>query len=107
MVRSIWHIFTGDISNLSGPIGSAIASGNAVRLHGVAMSIGLFSWSVGVLNLLPVPLLDGGQIALSCLEMAIGKPGKTALTFASYIGMSFIGCLMLAGVTSDIMRLIG
>jgi regulator of sigma E protease len=107
IVRSIWHIFTGDIANMSGPVGSAIASGNAVRLHGVAMFVGLFSWSVGVLNLLPVPLLDGGQIALSGLEMAIGKPGKTTLRFASYAGMSFIGCLMLAGATSDIMRLVG
>lgn len=107
IVRSIWHIFTGDISNISGPVGAAIASGNAVRLHGVLMFAGLFSWSVGVLNLLPVPLLDGGQIALSGLEAAIGKPGKTTLKFASYAGMSFIGCLMLAGVASDIMRLIG
>ena len=107
MVRSIWNIYTGDISNVSGPVGSAIASGNAVRLHGIVQFAGLFSWSVGVLNLLPVPLLDGGQIALSGLEMAIGKLSRTTLRFASYAGMSFIGSLMLAGVASDIMRLIG
>jgi regulator of sigma E protease len=107
MVGAIWHVFMGDISNLSGPVGAAIASGNAVRLHGFLQFAGLFSWSVGIVNLLPIPLLDGGQIALSGLEMAIGKPGKTALRFASYAGMSFVGALMLAGVASDIMHFIG
>jgi regulator of sigma E protease len=107
LVGAVWGVFMGNISNLSGPVGAAIASGDAVRLHGVIQFAGLFSWSVGVINLLPVPLLDGGQIALSGLEIAVGKLSKRTLKFASYAGLSFVGSLMLAGLASDIIRLIG
>jgi regulator of sigma E protease len=106
-VGAITDIFSGNISSLSGPIGSAIASGNAVRQHGIIMFAALFSWSVGILNLLPVPLLDGGQILLSSFEAAAGKPTDNAMKYAAWAGNSFIGCLILAGFTSDLIRIIG
>ena len=107
LVGAIAHVFSGDVSNLAGPIGSAIASGDAVRLHGVVLFMALFSWSVGVLNLLPGPLLDGGQIVLSACEMIVGKPSDITLKFASWAGRSFIVFLIAAGSTADLMKLVG
>jgi membrane-associated protease RseP (regulator of RpoE activity) len=107
MLGSIGGIFFGDISNLSGPVGSAIASGDAVRAHGVVMFVALFSWSVGILNLLPVPLLDGGQILLCGIEIVAGRPGKDVMKYAAWAGRSFVGCLILVGLASDLIRIVG
>ena len=104
---AITHVFSGDLSTLAGPIGSAMASGDAVRLHGVMLFMALFSWSVGVLNLLPVPLLDGGQIVFAAWEMIAGKPSHTTLKYASWAGRSFIGFLIVAGFTADFIKLVG
>lgn len=106
LLSAIAGVFSGNISNLGGPIGSAIASGDAVRAHGFVMSVALFSWSVGVLNLLPVPLLDGGQIVLSTIEMAVGRLGKNAVKYAAWTGKCFIGCLILIGFASDLIRIV-
>lgn len=107
LVGSIADIFSGNISGLTGPIGSAVASGDAVRLHGIVMFAALFSWSVGVLNLLPVPLLDGGQIVLCGFEVIACKPSDNALKYASWAGRAFIGCFILAGFASDFLRIVG
>jgi membrane-associated protease RseP (regulator of RpoE activity) len=107
LLGALTHIFAGDLSTLTGPIGSAMASGDAVRLHGAVLFMALFSWSVGVLNLLPVPLLDGGQIVFSAWEMIAGKPSETTLKYAAYAGRSFIGFLIVAGFAADFMRLVG
>ena len=107
LLGAITHIFSGDLSTLTGPVGSAIASGDAVRLHSGLLFMALFSWSVGVLNLLPVPLLDGGQIVFAAWEMLVGKPSDTTLKYATYAGRSFIGFLIVAGFAADLMRLVG
>jgi regulator of sigma E protease len=107
LLGALTQIFAGDLSTLTGPIGSAMASGDAVRLHGAVLFMALFSWSVGVLNLLPVPLLDGGQIVFSAWEMIAGKPSETTLKYAAYAGRSFIGFLIVAGFAADFMRLVG
>jgi regulator of sigma E protease len=107
LFSAIGDLLWGKIANLSGPVGAAMASGDAVRVHGVAMFAALFSWSVGFLNLLPVPLLDGGQIVLCGIEIIAGKPGEDAMKYAAWAGRSFIGCLILAGVASDLIRIVG
>ena len=107
LLGAITHIFSGDLSSLTGPVGSAMASGDAVRLHGGLLFMALFSWSVGVLNLLPVPLLDGGQIVFAAWEMIAGKPSDTTLKYAAYAGRSFIGFLIVAGFAADFIRLVG
>jgi regulator of sigma E protease len=107
LLGAITQIFSGDLSTLAGPIGAAMASGDAVRLHSGLMFMALFSWSVGVVNLLPVPLLDGGQIVLSGIEMIAGKPGENTMKYAAWAGRSFIGFLIVAGFAADFIRLVG
>jgi len=107
LLGAVSHVFSGDISSLAGPVGSAIASGDAVRVHGIIVFMALFSWSVGILNLLPVPLLDGGQIMFAGWEMIVGKPSDSTLKYASWAGRSFIAFLILAGSAADFVRLVG
>lgn len=107
LIGAIGQIFHGNLDNLTGPIGSAMAAGDAVRLHGVVLFAALFSWSVGILNLLPVPLLDGGQIVISALEIVVGKPSETTMKYAGWAGQSFIACLIIAGFAADVVRLVG
>jgi regulator of sigma E protease len=104
---ALTHIFSGDLSTLAGPVGAAMASGDAVRLHGAVLFTALFSWSVGILNLLPVPLLDGGQIVLAAFEMIAGKPGRSTMKYAAWAGRSFIAFLVVAGFAADFIRLVG
>ena len=107
VIAALTHIFSGDLSSVAGPVGSAIAAGDAVRLHGVVMFAALFSWSVGVLNLLPVPLLDGGQIIMAGFEMFAGKPSDNTVRYVAWAGKSFIGTLIFAGCAADLIRIVG
>jgi regulator of sigma E protease len=107
LVAAVGHIFSGDLSPIAGPVGTAMAAGDAVRLHGVVLFAALFSWSVGVINLLPVPLLDGGQIVLAGFEMLVGKPSETAMRYAAWAGKSFVGALIVAGCAADMIRIVG
>lgn len=107
LVAAVGHIFSGDLSSVAGPVGSAMAAGDAVRMHGVVLFAALFSWSVGVLNLLPVPLLDGGQIVLAGFEMLVGKPSETTMRYAGWAGKSFVGALIFAGCFADMIRIVG
>jgi regulator of sigma E protease len=107
VIAAVTHTFSGDLSGVAGPVGSAIAVGDAVRLHGVVMFAALFSWSVGVVNLLPVPLLDGGQIVMAGFEMFAGKPSDNTMRYAAWAGKSFIGTLIFAGCTADLIRIVG
>jgi regulator of sigma E protease len=107
VIAAVTHVFSGDLSSVAGPVGSAIAAGDAVRLHGVVMFAALFSWSVGVLNLLPVPLLDGGQIIMAGFEKFAGKPSDKTVRYAAWAGKSLIGTLIFAGCAADLIRIVG
>ena len=67
-----------DISNLSGPIGIAQISGEVVKLGFLPflMLIAHISISLGLVNLLPIPVLDGGHIMFYTLEKILGRPLK-------------------------------
>jgi regulator of sigma E protease len=107
LIAAIVHIFSGDLSSVAGPVGSAMAAGDAVRLHGIVAFAALFSWSIGVLNLLPVPLLDGGQIVMAGLEKFAGKLSDNTMRYAGWAGKSFIASLIFAGCAADLMRIVG
>lgn len=75
---SLYLLFTGaaSVSDLSGPVGIATLSSGALSL-GIVVAIkwlAYLSMAIGVMNLLPIPALDGGRILFILIEAIIGKP---------------------------------
>ena len=97
------------LENLSGPItiaqvaSDSISSGAEEFLRFLA----LLSISLGILNLLPIPVLDGGHLLYYALEGLRGKPlSEKWQTFGLKIGISFILMLMTVAFYNDVMRLL-
>ncbi|OHZ01291.1 sigma E protease regulator RseP [Salinicola sp. MIT1003] len=95
-------------SNLSGPITIARIAGDSAR-SGVETFIGFLAYlsiSLGVLNLLPIPVLDGGHLAYYLIELVRGKPvSETAQAMGLRVGVALVGCLMMMALYFDLMRL--
>lgn len=118
-----WHIVTGTVDYLSnliagrmnadqlgGPVRVVQASGQMATLGFVALLnlAAVLSVSLGLLNLMPVPVLDGGHLVLYALEAIRGKPvGQNAQEIAFRIGLIMILSLMVFATWNDISRLIG
>ena len=112
---SLWEVIkgliTGEVSfkTLGGPIAIAKFSGQALEsgISTFLFSMGFISLQLGYLNLLPIPVLDGGLIAILLIEMIIRRdlPEK-AKEILAYIGFALIGTLMLFVIFNDIMRAI-
>ena len=106
-LSGMYHMVTGAISscNLSGPIGIAQTSG-AMASQG-AMSfiwfIAVLSTAVGLLNLFPIPILDGGHLVFYAYEAVVGKPpsDKVLRIFMS-VGLVMILSLMVFALGNDI-----
>ena len=98
---------TGAIStcNISGPIGIAETSG-AVASQGLdnfIWFIAVLSTAVGLLNLFPVPVLDGGHLVFHAYEAVAGKPpSDKALKVMMSVGLTLILSLMVFALTNDI-----
>ncbi|MDM9643990.1 MULTISPECIES: RIP metalloprotease RseP [unclassified Rhizobium] len=118
-----WHIVTGTFKyignlvsgymkpdQLGGPIRVAQASGQMATL-GVAALLQLaavLSVSIGLLNLMPVPVLDGGHLMFYAIEAVRGKPlGSSAQEVAFRIGLAMVLSLMVFATWNDISALIG
>lgn len=106
-VSAIGHIVTGAISscNLRGPISIAQTSGQAAS-QGVSdfiWFIAVLSTAVGLLNLFPVPMLDGGHLVFYSYEWATGRPlPERVLNFAATIGLVLVLALTAFGLTNDL-----
>jgi regulator of sigma E protease len=111
-VRFLWRMVTGDVStkNISGPINIAQYAGLTAN-EGFTYYLGflaLVSISLAVLNLLPVPVLDGGQIAYQLVEMAKGAPlSMEAQVLGQKVGIAMLAVLMGFAFYNDITRLFG
>lgn len=109
-IGSIGKMITGLISpsNLSGPITIARVAGESAR-SGVETFISFLAYlsiSLGVLNLLPVPVLDGGHLVYYFIEAIRGRPvSERVQAVGLRIGMALIASLMLMAFYFDIMRL--
>jgi regulator of sigma E protease len=94
---------------LSGPIGIARVSGEVARTGGVGGLVGLIallSVSIGLLNLFPVPLLDGGHLLFYAFEVARGRPlSERAQEVGFRIGLALVLMLMLFAAWNDILNL--
>ena len=97
------------VKNISGPITIADYAGQSAAM-GVAAYLGflaLISISLGVLNLLPIPLLDGGHLLYYVAELVKGSPiSEQAWEFGQKIGIALLGALMVFAIYNDINRLI-
>ena len=111
-VKFLWRMVTGDVStkNISGPINIAQYAGLSA-LGGFTYFLGfmaLISISLGVLNLLPIPILDGGQVLYQLAEMIKGSPLSEEIQVAGQkVGIAFLVALMGFAFYNDIVRLIG
>jgi regulator of sigma E protease len=100
-------MITGAISscNLQGPIGIAETSG-ATASQGIdefIWFIAVLSTAVGLLNLFPIPVLDGGHLLFHAYEAVAGKPpSDKALRVFMTAGLTLLLSLMLFALTNDI-----
>ncbi|MDH3508076.1 MAG: site-2 protease family protein, partial [Gammaproteobacteria bacterium] len=111
-VRMLARMVVGDVSvrNLSGPINIAAYAGDSAQAgFGAFLSfLAVVSVSLGILNLLPIPLLDGGQILYQLMEVVKGSPlSERAMAFGQQIGVLFLIVLMSFAFYNDLSRIFG
>lgn len=105
----IGKMVTGNMGteNLSGPIGIAQMAGNTAQAGFLPFMylMALLSISLGVLNLLPIPVLDGGQLTLLGIEAIRGKPLPEKVENYIYTGgVLMVGALMIFAIFNDVSR---
>lgn len=109
-VSMIKKLVTGDVSvkNLSGPVGIAVGAGDsaAYGLVYFLSFLALISVSLGIFNLLPIPVLDGGHLAFYIIEWVRGKPVPEHIQeYGFRAGMILLFALMALVLFNDIARL--
>ncbi|WP_292757768.1 RIP metalloprotease RseP [Methylophaga sp. UBA2689] len=108
----LWGMLVGTVSsdNLGGPIAIAQFAGDSAQQGFIAFIsfLAMISISLGILNLLPVPVLDGGHLLMYFFEWVRGKPLPESVQIQGQkIGLFLILLLMVFAFTNDIARLIG
>lgn len=109
-LKLMGRMLTGDVSikNISGPVTIAQFAGETASI-GLITFLGflaIVSVSLGVLNLLPIPMLDGGHLLYYLIEVVKGSPVSEQFEAVGLkIGMAFIGALMVLALYNDLMRL--
>lgn len=96
------------LDNLSGPITIAKVAGQSAGMgwQTFISFMALMSVSLGILNLLPIPMLDGGHLVYYFIELIRGKPVSEQIQLVGLkIGMVLLGSMMLLALFNDIMRL--
>ncbi len=106
-LSGLWHMAKGAISscNLRGPIGIAQTSGAAASqgLESFIWFIAVLSTAVGLLNLFPIPVLDGGHLVFHAYEALTGKPpSDRALRILMTIGLALLLTLMVFALSNDL-----
>jgi regulator of sigma E protease len=110
-LRVLARLVTGEanVKNISGPIGIAEFAGVSAVI-GLAYFLGflaIVSISLGVLNLLPIPILDGGHLLYYLVEWVKGSPVSEATqAFGQRIGLAMLGALMVLALYNDVTRLL-
>lgn len=109
--KGIGKIFKGDVradKALSGPIGIAQLFGDQIDWIRFWTLVGLLSMVLALMNLLPIPVLDGGHVVFLLIEMIQGKPlSDKFLETAQMIGFFILVALMVFVFGNDILKLIG
>ncbi len=111
LYKVIKGLITGEVSikTLGGPIAIAQFSGQALEagISTFLFSMAFLSLQLGYLNLLPIPVLDGGLILILLIESIIRRPlPEKAKEYLAYIGFALIGTLMILVIFNDLMRVL-
>jgi regulator of sigma E protease len=111
-VRMLGKLLLGQASldNISGPISIAQFAGQSASIgidHYINF-IALISISLAVLNLLPVPILDGGHLMYFAAEAVLGRPlSEQMQIWGQQVGIALLGSLMFLAFYNDLWRLFG
>jgi len=112
VLQVLYRMVRGDISirNLSGPISTAQAAGSAasIGISTFLVLVAFVSLNVGIVNLLPIPVLDGGQIVNCLIEAVKGSPlSERAQVVVQQLGFTLLILIMGFAFINDIARQIG
>jgi regulator of sigma E protease len=110
-LKMLGNMLTGKVSwkGLSGPVTIANYAGESANLGWIAFVgfLATISISLGVLNLLPIPVLDGGHLLYYTVEIIKGSPvSERVMEMGQRVGISILGILMICAMYNDINRLI-
>jgi regulator of sigma E protease len=110
-IKMMGRMLSGDISwkNLSGPLTIADYAGQSAQMGWVPYLtfLALISISLGVLNLLPIPVLDGGQLMYYMAELLTGKPvSERVMEIGQQVGLTLLLGLTAFAFYNDIHRLV-
>lgn len=110
-LKMIGRMVTGEVSvkNISGPVSIADYAGQSARvgLSAYIHFLALVSVSIGLLNLLPIPLLDGGHLLYYAIEAVTGKPiTEAAKLVGQRIGLGLLAALTVLAFFNDFTRLL-
>ena len=111
IVVSIGKMITGSVSaeNIGGPIQISVLAGSAAKagLLSFLSMIAILSINLGLINLFPIPVLDGGQLLMIAIEKVKGSPiSDNFLEHSLRIGVLLVASLMIFAFVNDIVRLI-
>ncbi|HRD69047.1 MAG TPA: RIP metalloprotease RseP [Legionella sp.] len=98
------------LNSISGPVGIAQGAGDSGRggIVSYLFFLALVSISLGALNLLPIPMLDGGHLLYYAFEIIRGKPLSDGVkSLGVYLGIFLLVALMFIALTNDLSRLTG
>ena len=107
-LSALGSMIAGELStcNLNGPVGIAETSGSMARQGGQSfiLLIAGLSTAVGLMNLFPIPVLDGGHLVFHAYEAVTGKmPSDGALRILMAMGLGLIGMMMLFAIGNDLL----
>ncbi|MFT5572155.1 MAG: regulator of sigma E protease [Cryomorphaceae bacterium] len=110
-LRMLWKMVTLQVShkNVNGPITIADVAGQAIQIgwETYVYVLAVISISLGVMNLLPIPMLDGGHLLMYVVEAAAGKNiSEKVFAIGQRVGVLLLVCLMSLAFYNDIFRLL-
>ena len=111
ILDSIGKMISGSVSadNIGGPIQISLLAGSAAKAGLVSFlsMLAILSINLGLINLLPIPILDGGQLVLIAIEKIKGSPvSDSFLEYSFRLGILMVASLMVFAIFNDIVKII-